>query len=802
MGKLFFYELKKLFSKKLIPALLLFLFCFNGLMVYRESGQNAEPYYTKKEIGAVYEDLEGMTALEAEVYLGEQIELLEAVDVWRKWADYSEEWTAEEKDYFKKKNQELLEVYPDLDINESYLHYLKDFYAEQKLLSDVYEQVSAVAHYEEYLDGIEEEARIMTSSSLFGTPGTFSYRNIEKTPPVYGHLKGTVLYAEDSEGVLLATESRITDVLLLCLIAVLAVSMLIGEREDGTLLLIKPTKRGYLETITVKVSAMLFLVILGTVLFYGADFLLAQGTLGLGTLDRPIQSVKGFLTSPYKLTVGEYLAGFLAAKVFIAVVYGALLFCLCTVFRNGVSACLSVAAVLLTEFVLYLTIGLHSYLSPLKIINLICMADTAWFFCDYLNMNVFGYPVNVVPVCLGAAVLVLVFSGVFAARRYVKENSVLGSENRMLAAIKKYCRRRKGKIRKIRINLLRKEIYKIFVMEQAWFLLVVFALLQWNFYKEYQVYLDPDEAYYRQYIGWAEGHSLTETAGLYQEEYDRFETLKKEAEKAAKAYAAGELSYGKYDEIRLKVQSASLAENGFYRAVIQYEYVLSQIRSGEQAELFMDSGWEVLLGPNGQRDDVMNAGKLAFFLVIGLSAVFAIEKSTRMELLQHTCLRGRGSVCIRKYLSCLLYGTTAWMIAYLPRYLAVFSQYGTAGLGSPLKSLSILSDVPFNIPLWGYLVLVGICRYLGMVTSVGLILWLSKKTGNMIQTILIALLVLLLPVFLYLMGLTGETYLSLLPMMTGYSMYRMTGGRLLYWLTVLAIGSWFYFQTYEEGGAV
>ena len=250
-----------------------------------------------------------MTAPEAEAWLSERLDYLKAVAVWREWADNAEAWNEEDRAAFKERNREILSRYPDLDIEESSLRYLRSFYNEQHLLSEILEQVSAVAHYEDYLNRIGEEAKIMTSSSLFGKPGTFSYRNIEKTPPVYEHLKGTVLPAEDSEGMLLATGSRITDLLLLCLFVVLGLSMLIGEREDGTLLLIKPMKRGYLDTIAAKLALMLCLAAAGTVLFYGTDFLIAEKTLGLGDLSRPVQSLRGFLTSPYAMTAGQYLAG-------------------------------------------------------------------------------------------------------------------------------------------------------------------------------------------------------------------------------------------------------------------------------------------------------------------------------------------------------------------------------------------------------------------------------------------------------------------------------------------------------------
>lgn len=799
MGKLFIYEGKKLFSRRLIPALILFLFLFNGLMVYRESRTRVGWYYKKTDVGRVYDDLSSMTAPEAEAWLSERLDYLKAVAVWREWADNAEAWNEEDRAAFKKQNREILSRYPDLDIEESSLRYLRSFYNEQHLLAEILEQVSAVAHYEDYLNRIGEEAKIMTSSSLFGKPGTFSYRNIEKTPPVYEHLKGTVLPAEDSEGMLLATGSRITDLLLLCLFVVLGLSMLIGEREDGTLLLIKPMKRGYLDTIAAKLALMLCLAAAGTVLFYGTDFLIAEKTLGLGDLSRPVQSLRGFLTSPYAMTSGQYLAGFLLAKVGAALVYGALIFCLGTVFKNALSACLAMGGVLALEFLLYLTIGIHSWLSPLKILNLVCLADTGWFFADYLNMNIAGYPVNIVPVCMGTALLVFGLSVFFALRRFVTETSALSRESRLLALFKRRGKKRRRRKLRIRVGLFGKEGFKIFFMEHAWILLVLFALIQWNSYRDFRIYTDADENFYRYYVTKAEGKTLPETAVLYQEEYDRFEGLAKEMEQQTKDYAAGKLSYMDYQDAAALYQAKTRGQIGFERAAGQYEYVLSMTREGDRAELFYDSGWDALFNQMGRREDVMNAGKLCFFLVLGLAAVFSVEKSSGMIQLQHAYLRGRSGVCAGKFLSGAIYGTAAYVIAYLPRYLTVFHAYGRSGLTAPLRSFSELSAVPFNVPLWAYLALVGLSRYLGMLAAAGLILWLSARTGNMIHTILISLLILLLPVFLYLMGLMGEPAFSFLPMMTGADMYRITAGRLLYWGAALGIGLWFYFQTYEEG---
>ncbi len=804
MVRLIFYESKKLTGKRLVPALLLFLFAFNGLMLCRESGQKIDWSYTRRDVGRVYEDLAGLTALEAEEKLAAQKELLSAVSVWREWTDGYGEWSGEERRAFQERNREVFQNYPDLDPEGSYLSYLTNFYSEQSLINTVLSQVSAAAHYEVYLEGIDEEAEIMTASSLFGDPDTFSYRNIERTPPVYAHLKGTVLPSADSEGILLATDFPLTDVLLLAALLILALSMLVGEREEGTLLLIKPAKRGYLETIGAKLLAMFFFSVVLTLAFYGTNVLLADRLLGLGDLSRPVQSVRGMLASPYAMTAGRYLGVFLGAKLLAALTFASLLFCLCTVFRNGISACLASAGAIFLEAVLYLTIGIHSFLSPLKVLNLVCMADAPWFLGNYRNMNLFGYPVEVIPAVLLTAVLTAGLSCFFALFCYVREASALPAENRLLSRWKAFRKRRRGKRRKtggrrVRVGLFGKELYKLFAMERAGLLLLLFVFLQWSSYRDFHVYQSPEELFYRHYIGWAEGVPLQEAAGRYQEEQGRFDDMDRRAAQEAKAYAAGELSYEEREAVQMEVQASQNARSGFGTALAQYEHVLGQVREGTDAELFYASGWEALLNAQGQRADVMDAGKLAFFLAVGLAAVFSVERTSRMELLQRTCVRGGGGVCKRKYLAGLLYGTLAWATAFLPRYLAVFGAYGTAGLTAPLKSLSLLDDIPFNIPLWGYLALVGLSRYLGMAAAVGLVLWLSRRSGNLVHTILLGNLLLLLPVFLCLMGITGEPALSLLPLLTGCSMYRLTAGRLVYWCLALAAGAWFYIQTYEEG---
>lgn len=200
----------------------------------------------------------------------------------------------------------------------------------------------------------------------------------------------------------------------------------------------------------------------------------------------------------------------------------------------------------------------------------------------------------------------------------------------------------------------------------------------------------------------------------------------------------------------MEAQIVQRAENGFFRAYSQYEYVNTLAQEGEEVRLFSDSAWEELFGPPGKRDDLQNAGKLAFFLILGLASVFAVEHQTNVSLLQQTAKCGRWKIITRKFLVCAFYGAIACLLAYMPRYFAVFSQYGTAGLDAPLRSLRQLEAVSFHVVIWKYLVLLGLARYLATLAAIAFILFLSEKTRSRIYTILISSLCLLLPVILLL----------------------------------------------------
>ena len=84
------------------------------------------------------------------------------------------------------------------------------------------------------------------------------------------------------------------------------------------------------------------------------------------------------------------------------------------------------------EAVLYYTIPSTSYLCPLKYINILAYANTKDLFASYLNLNIFGKPVNYMAVFVGSAIVLLLILSILSVQskgllKAVQENSALQS---------------------------------------------------------------------------------------------------------------------------------------------------------------------------------------------------------------------------------------------------------------------------------------------------------------------------------------------------------------------------------------
>ena len=604
------------------------------------------------------------------------------------------------------------------------------------------DEVEAALAYGDFLAGIDEQAEAMSASTLFGRPGSFTLRNIERTPQAYAHLKGMLVPHDYSGGVLLLTDSRLQDAFLYLAVAVLAMYLTISERDEGTLPLVKATAMGRDATIRAKAAVLLAVTAALSLLFYAANMGVVLSELGLGALGRPIQSVQGYLTSPYRITVAGYLVLFPVARALAACAVASVLFGICVVCRNTVYSALLGTSVMGTEALLALGIRPYSALSPLALANLAAITDIAAYFRDYRNMNLLGYPVNVAAVGLATAALAVAAGLGVGFRRFATEDAT-AARRVALPRLPALPLPRFGG----HTTLLRHEAYKLLWVNRAGLVLALFVAFQAWGYAHSGYVITQEEYYYQGYCLVLEGGPSADKRAYVDSERLRLDTLEDQRQAIMDRFGAGEISFD-YMGYLLQGLEVSVEElHAFDRSYAQYGYLEEESAGGGGLAFVSQTGWEALAGPQSAADTLAIYAWTAFVLIVSLSAVGSGDVTTGMAGLIPSTLRGRRAAPLcRAALSALL-AVAAAAASLLPKVAAVFDAWppGPAELDAPARSLAFLSWVPPFVTLPAYLaVCIAICLAASILAA-WLILLISRRTGSTVTTMLVSSALLLLP---------------------------------------------------------
>ena len=132
-----------------------------------------------------------------------------------------------------------------------------NFYSEQELLQYVYNELSQVEGYSDYLNSIDQSAENMKTLSFFADEDSFNYRNIIKTTEDFSRLSADNVGYGRSKGILLALRFGITDILLFLLIVIFGVKLISSERESGFFPLLQSTANGKIRLAAAKLSAVI-----------------------------------------------------------------------------------------------------------------------------------------------------------------------------------------------------------------------------------------------------------------------------------------------------------------------------------------------------------------------------------------------------------------------------------------------------------------------------------------------------------------------------------------------------------------
>ena len=705
MYKIIGYELKKVFHRRTLLLFVGLCFLINALqLLYRIKTPNADGY-SMLELSETYEAYAGGGRTSS--YFEHEIE---------------------------RKTQQM-----DAD-------FFRRDYTGVRMLEHLWEQALTLEGYEAFLTGVPEQAEKMQKSRLFAQKGTYYYRNLQQTQAVYAALTDVAVEADFDEGMLLYTNSRVTDIFCLLIVMAVGVQIFAADYESGTGALIRCMKRGHGELLFMKMLTACLITLTIYALFYGTNYLVIDCSVGFGDTDRAIQSVAGYFTSTHRLSVGRYLQVFFLAKIVGAVTIGMLFTAVCSVVRNTVLSIGIGAVIYGAGYFVHTKIPSYSWLGPLKTINPYPLDQVQYYFMEYENINVFSLPVSRFACGVVSALLFTLLGAAAAFICYTKNIRITPANFMRLQQAAARCAGRIRSRPRLKRSLLSYEMDKLFRINKGIFVVLFLAVFQLFGGMTADYFIDSSEFYYRSYSDRLCGDLTEEKAAYLEMEKERFAALETEQERYLARYNRGEIGQVELDYYLGRLEEDAAPQNSFERAYEQYAALCARKEEGTAVQYLYVTPWNLLFGPEAVRDTLLLYGIAAGVLILLFSSCGALEHSTGVEQLIQTSVVGKRGIWRRKFAIGLITSAVVSGITFLPHMVKIIRAFGLSGFGVPVSSYVLHPVLPEAFTMGGYLFLrMGIRLAVSAAVMTGMLV-LSERSKNRIVAVMLGTLVFLVPV--------------------------------------------------------
>ena len=757
MLRLFPYELRKIFAKRLFIGVLISLLVANVFLLWYtyRPGDETAPLESYRLLAA---ELDGLSNEQRLSFITEYYNTMKGIALVERVRSY-EAWQNEQGDRLaenlKNQDSDIYNRYYELWKSGKTLRFTQNIRQEKAFAEEIYQEMTMLSGYDGFLADIQNKSETLSGISIFSksTSDGFSSRNIQKTAEDYKRIENTSISYDISHGVVSATSFLVTDCLAFLFLFVFSFIMMFEERSRNLYAFIKPTPRGRTETMAAKITVLAVYTAVITLLLYGSNLLFFHFGAGLGDLDRSIQSIGVFMGSTINLSVGQFLLCFLLMKWLACFLIGLLVLFASTLFRKLPSAFGLYAALLLGSFVLYTFIPDNSKMTMLKHINLFGLFRVQDMLGQYLNLNVFGQPVSLFVLRLG--VILFLTAGLMAGGVAVfgQTYGAYAPPLRMKIFRRHIPGFAPGK------SVLRGELYKALWMNKAGPALAVFLFIMLYSMVSTTIYLPPNEMLYQSYINRLEGPVTQEKAYFLEEERLRFEEAQNQLNDIDEQLAEGAITEVQALEARQPLERELFKVQGFERVWARYLY----LQETPEAQFVYEGGYHELFGISEETAG-MEFSAMYIMLILCCYALFPVEYASGVSKLLESTPLGRSYLSKRKLRIGMAFTLIIAFFGLLPNFVTTAEAYGLPALSAPVRSLEAYAHMPSFLSIRVFLFLCFILKLLACLTITLAVLAISKAIRNSIYALLLCALTIALPVIFNAMGLEWAGYMSLAPL--------------------------------------
>ena len=608
---------------------------------------------------------------------------------------------------------EALDLYSGFEFDEM------EFSAEAFLNKTIKSELTELVSYEEYLKGITDTAKRMTSVSIFADKDSFTYRNAIKTADIYEKLKGKInIEAGPSKGMELWSGNGFTGLIIMLVMLMIINEMIIKDRESGQMNLLFTMEKGRGTHGFIKIMVCFFSAFIVTFFVLLTAFFSCGFIFGTGDILRPVQSVAGLKGCTMEVSVLGYMLIYFLMTALAASGISVLFFLIASKFKTSVYVYFSIAVVGGIEAVLYYLIKENSYLAFFREFNLMSFLDPGRYLSLYGNVSLFGYPVNRMIFVLCSIMLIVFAILPVAVKVYSVQSTV--TVRRKRDRLSEGMLLKKGRLQSV--SVFGHESYKLFVCGGVLGVLTLFVLYSvLNFTPEREYFENESAVYYKNYALAFQGEITEDTLKAMEKERKRYDDIRDEMRKVlsgASPELAGSIATQYQDMLKpeagldlLFSKLDVLKENGGY--------------------ILYDTGYRMLSFDRlAERKELTMAITASLMLVLSLTFLFAGDDSIHIDRVTSVCINGRRRLYIKKIVIGMTVSLIIWCMNYLPYIISVLNVYGCQGLEYPAQSVSTLSGTIFeklNMTVRGSMIVLCFLKYMGLVAELFILSAVSKK---------------------------------------------------------------------------
>lgn len=589
--------------------------------------------------------------------------------------------------------------------------------------------------YDEFVDSVQSNAEKSLSVSIFSDElSDFSKKNIEKTALDFETMRGIEIKQDVNAGVLLVLNSGISDICILLLLISIGLSLIVEEKEKRLFHLIHSTSQGTISTILSKLGALLICCTIINIIITASTVGFSFVKYGFGDVYRSIQSIPEMLSAFLRLNILQFFLMLFTIKTIGIFIVGVLIILCCLLVKRAITMLFSV--ILIGSVCLSMTfIPETSKFNFFKYINPYSLLNPYRIFSSYINLNIFGKPVNVINVFFAFLIAMACLSVVPVIVYFIKKRPLENSDKRNKTVFFHS---------RVRNSIIHFELKKILSLNKAIVILLIFTLLQtYNVYKQ-ENFQSSDDYYYKYYMEMLNG-SLTDSKETFLlSEKAKIDEAEKQIYILNEQRQNNELSLQEYIQKQEQYSEIINKADMFNRVYEKYLY----IKSNPRAEFIYDLGYEKMFGISEPKFSLNNSLLLLCAFVLCFCSIYFVDYKNAMYKILGTTKYGIDKT--RKMKSLILSGMTALicLIAYVPEIIYIGRFYGFHDITARCISIPELAAFK-SLPIWLSIILLYLLRFTVILAITPIISAVSLRSRNNIITALICLILFVLPIATY-----------------------------------------------------